>query len=137
MVDTNVSSTAEYQELEQKHNRHLNMMQENVSFRLDSTDSAFLQDRNLRRQALVEFNKMMDRTNIKTETLDFFYREKLVRRLVISLEDQIEKNREITIEILSKAIEKVGLKDESQILLPAIANRMSKIPYAEQCKWEI
>ena len=74
---------------------------------------------------------MMDRTNIKDETLDFFYREKLVRRLVISLEDQIEKNREITIEILSKAIEKVGLKDESQILLPAIANRMSKIPYAE------
>ena len=74
---------------------------------------------------------MMDRTNIKAETLDFFYREKLVRRLVISLEDQIEKNREITIEILSKAIEKVGLKDESQILLPAIANRMSKIPYAE------
>ena len=74
---------------------------------------------------------MMDRTNIKTETLDFFYREKLVRRLVISLEDQIEKNREITIEILSKAIEKVGLKDESQIILPAVANRMSKIPYAE------
>jgi len=30
---------------------------------------------------------MMDRTNIKDETLDFFYREKLVRRLVISLED--------------------------------------------------
>lgn len=74
---------------------------------------------------------MMDRTNIKDETLDFFYREKLVRRLVISLEDQIEKNREITIEILTKAIEKVGLKDESQIILPAIANRMGKIPYAE------
>ena len=74
---------------------------------------------------------MMDRTNIKTETLDFFYREKLVRRLVISLEDQIEKNREITIEILTKAIEKVGFKDESQIILPAIANRMSKVPYAE------
>lgn len=29
-------------------------------------------------------------------------------------------------------IEKVGFKDESQIILPAIANRMSKIPYAEQ-----
>jgi hypothetical protein len=28
-------------------------------------------------------------------------------------------------------IEKVGLKDESQIILPSIANRMSKIPYAE------
>lgn len=30
--------------------------------------------------------------------------------------------------------ERVGLKEESQILLPAIANRMNKIPYAEQCK---
>ena len=54
-----------------------------------------------------------------------------MRRLVISLEDQIEKNREITIGIITKAIERVGLKDESQILIPAIANRMSKIPYAE------
>ena len=76
----------------------------------------------------------MDRENLKNETIDFFYREKLVRRLVISLEDQIEKNREITIEILTKAIEKVGFKDESQIILPAIANRMSKVPYAESCK---
>ena len=73
----------------------------------------------------------MDRGNLKTETIDFFYREKLVRRLVISLEDQIEKNREITIEILTKAIEKVGFKEESQIILPAIANRMCKVPYAE------
>ena len=32
-------------------------------------------------------------------------------------------------------IEKVGLKDESQIILPSIANRMSKIPYAESCKF--
>ena len=73
----------------------------------------------------------MDRGNLKTETIDFFYREKMVRRMVISLEDQIEKNREITIEILTKAIEKVGFKEESQIILPAIANRMCKVPYAE------
>lgn len=73
----------------------------------------------------------MDRSNVKDETIDFFYREKLVRRLVIGLEDQIEKNRELAIEILSKAIERVGLKDESQIILPAVANRMCKIPYAE------
>jgi hypothetical protein len=93
------AQTPEYQELEQKHARHLNMLQEN--------------DRNLRRQALIEFNKLMDRTNLKDQTIEFYYREKLVRRLVISLEDQIEKNREITIEILTKAIERVGLKDES------------------------
>lgn len=30
-----------------------------------------------------------------------------------------------------RTIERVGLKEESNILLPGIANRMSKIPYAE------
>lgn len=53
---------------------------------------------------------------------------------MISLDDQIEKNRELTIEILTKFIERTGFKEESQILLPAIANRMNKIPFAEQCK---
>jgi hypothetical protein len=32
---------------------------------------------------------------------------------VIALEDQIEKNRELAIEILTKLIERVGLKDEA------------------------
>jgi hypothetical protein len=32
---------------------------------------------------------------------------------VIALEDQIEKNREIAIEIIQKMTERVGLKDES------------------------
>lgn len=63
--------------------------------------------------------------------IEFFYREKLVRRLVLCLEDQIEKNREYAIEIMTKAIERVGLKDEANIILPAIANRMNKIPYPE------
>jgi hypothetical protein len=30
--------------------------------------------------------------------------------------------------------ERVGLKDEAQILLPAIIARMNNIPYPEQCK---
>lgn len=34
--------------------------------------------------------------------MEFYYREKLVRRLILSLEDQIEKNRELAIEIMSK-----------------------------------
>ena len=88
----------------------------------------------MRRQALVEFNKQMEREK-NDAIIEYFYREKLARRLVLSLEDQIEKNRELTIEILTKAIERVGLKEESQILLPAIANRMNKTPYAESCKF--
>jgi len=45
--------------------------------------------------------------------LEFFYREKLCKRLVICLEDQVEKNREISIEILSHMVEESGLKEES------------------------
>ena len=86
MVDP-VSGSAAYLEFEQKHNRHLNMLQEN--------------DRNLRRQALNEFNKVIERER-SNEVIELFFRDKLVRRLIIGLEDQIEKNREIAIEILIK-----------------------------------
>lgn len=88
-------------------------------------------DRNLRRQALVEFNKVIDSSAVTDQLIEFYYREKLVRRLIMTLEDQIEKNRELAIEIMSKAIERVGLKGEAQILLPAIANRMGKQPFPE------
>lgn len=37
----------------------------------------------------------------------------------------------MTCEILSQFIERVGLKEEAQIILPAIAARMCKIPFAE------
>lgn len=84
----------------------------------------------MRRQALVEFNKVVDREK-NDAIIEYFFREKLVRRLVICLEDQIEKNREYSIEIMIKCIERVGLKDEANIILPAIANRMNKVPFAE------
>ena len=75
--------------------------------------------------------------------MEFFYRERLAKRLVITLEDQIEKNRELAIEIIQKyallyiminayrQTERVGLKEESQILLPAIAARMNNTPFPE------
>jgi hypothetical protein len=44
---------------------------------------------------------------------EFFYRERLAKRLVLAIEDQIEKNREIAIDIIQRMTEKVGLKDES------------------------
>ena len=43
----------------------------------------------------------MDREK-SDEIVELFFRERLARRLVIALEDQIEKNREIAIEILGK-----------------------------------
>jgi len=75
----------------------------------------------------------MDREK-DTQIIDCFYRDKLVRRTIICLDDQIEKNREVAIDIMTKAVERCGLKDEAQILLPAIAKRMNKLPYPEQCK---
>lgn len=64
--------------------------------------------------------------------LEYFYRERLCKRLVLCLEDQVEKNREISIEIIQSMVEKVGFREESQIILPAIAARMGKMPYPEQ-----
>lgn len=40
----------------------------------------------------------------------------------------------MSIEIFTKMIERVGLKEEAQILLPAIANRLNKTPFPEPCK---
>jgi len=74
---------------------------------------------------------MMD-SSVSDEFLDFFYREKLVRRLVLTLEDQIEKNREFAIEIMSKATERIGLKTEAGLILPAVATRMKTNPFPEQ-----
>ena len=34
--------------------------------------------------------------------MEFYYREKLVRRMIMTLEDSIEKNRELAIEIMTK-----------------------------------
>lgn len=45
---------------------------------------------------------MIESTSISDDLIEFYYREKLVRRLIMTLEDQIEKNRELAIEIISK-----------------------------------
>jgi hypothetical protein len=93
-----IGDSEAYKEFETRHNRYLNMLQEN--------------DRNLRRQALNEFKKACENQNNK-EVLQLFYIDKLCKRLVLCLEDQVEKNRELTIEIITTCIEKVGLKEEA------------------------
>jgi len=70
---TAIASNPKYHELEGKHNRHLNMLADN--------------DRNLRRQALIEFNKVIDSKEFADDLVEFYYREKLIRRLVLTLED--------------------------------------------------
>jgi hypothetical protein len=78
-----VAMSVDYKEFELKHNRHLNMMQENVSW---VSCFQFKQDRNLRRQALAEFSKVLEKEK-SNAIVEFFFRERLARRLVISLDD--------------------------------------------------
>jgi hypothetical protein len=59
----------------------------------------FIQDRNIRRQALNDFKKAVNNTK-DDKILIYFYRERLCKRLVLCLEDQVEKNRELSIEII-------------------------------------
>eukprot|EP00347_Sterkiella_histriomuscorum_P014258 403361569 len=116
MVDS-VATTEAYQEFEKKNNRFLNMLQDN--------------DRNIRRQGLDGVRRSLNEEKDQ-RIVEFFYREKLAKRLIIVLEDQTEKNRELSIDIIQNMTEKFGLKEEAQILLPAIAARMNNIPYPEQ-----
>jgi len=78
----------------------------------------------------MEFRKACTNTK-NTKIIEYFYRERLCKRLVICLDDQVEKNREISIEIITEMVEKVGFLEESQIILPSIANRMIKTPFSE------
>ena len=75
------------------------------------------EDRNLRRQALNEFKKVLENPK-NLDVAEFFYRQRLCKRLVICLDDQVEKNREISIQIINNMVEKFGFKEESQIILP-------------------
>ena len=43
----------------------------------------------------------------------------------------MEKNREISIEIMQEMLEHAGFKEESQIIIPACAARMAKLPFPE------
>lgn len=119
MEDKIVESEA-YVEFEQRHNRYLNMLAE--------------EDRALRKQALLEFRKSVN-ANKDPKVLEFFYRQRLCKRTVLTLEDQVEKNREVAIEIMMTMVEHAGFKEEAQIILPAVAARMGKTPFPEPCKY--
>jgi len=114
-----IAESEAYKDFEQRHNRHLNMLSDG--------------DRNIRKQALAELKQAVAQQQ-DSGVLEVFYQDKLCRRLVICLEDPIEKNRELAIEIVTLAIDKVGLHEEAQIIIPAICKRMNSQPYQEQCK---
>ncbi len=57
--------------------------------------------------------------------------------LLKTLEDPIEKHREITINIIDKLLDEINFEDKIllSMLILSIINRLNKIPFAETCKW--
>lgn len=87
-------------------------------------------ERNIRLKALKDFDK-----NLLSEendaVLSKFWRDHLLKPLVLIYDDKVEKLREIAINITTQLIERFEVKEEAQVIIPGIVERMNKIPYAE------
>ena len=57
--------------------------------------------------------------------LDEFFRKLLVKPLIVAYSDTVEKHREMAIEITKTTLEAIGLKDEAQLILPAVIGRLN------------
>ena len=56
--------------------------------------------------------------------------------LLKTLEDPIEKHREMTISLFDKLLDKINFEDKVllSMLILSIISRLNKIPFAETCK---
>lgn len=88
-------------------------------------------EKNIRLKALKEFNKdLFEESN--DAVISKFWRNHLLKPLVLIYDDKVEKLRELAIEITSKLIDRFELKDEAQVIISGVVARMDKIPFPEQ-----
>lgn len=87
-------------------------------------------ERNIRLKALKDFDKnLLDEKN--DHVLSKFWRDHLLKPLVLIYDDKIEKLREFAINITSQLVERFELQEEAQVIIPGIVARMNKIPFPE------
>ena len=62
--------------------------------------------------------------------------QSLMNSLIKTLEDPIEKHRELTITIIDKILDEINFEDKVilSMLILCIISRLNKIPFAETCK---
>ena len=62
--------------------------------------------------------------------------QSLMNSLLKTLEDPIEKHREMTISLFEKLLEQINFEDKVllSMLILCIISRLNKIPFAETCK---
>lgn len=77
--------------------------------------------------------EQMLKTAKNLEILKEFYRKELYRRLLfIVTNDTISNHREKALEYFKTIIETINeVSDEISVILPALADRMNKLPFAE------
>ena len=95
-----------------------------------------IKDRNIRKQGLIKINKELLLTSHK-EYVHQLLSQSLMNSLLKTLEDPIEKHREITINIIDKLLDEINFEDKIllSMLILSIINRLNKIPFAETCKF--
>lgn len=87
-------------------------------------------ERNIRLKALKDFDKnLLDEKN--DNVLAKFWRDHLLKPLVLIYDDKIEKLRELAINITTQLVDRFELKEEAQVIIPGIVARMNKIPFPE------
>ena len=62
--------------------------------------------------------------------------QSLMNSLLKTLEDPIEKHREMTISLFEKLLDAINFEDKIllSMLISCIISRLNKIPFAETCK---
>jgi len=85
---------------------------------------------------LIKINKELLLTSHK-EYVHQLLSQSLMNSLLKTLEDPIEKHREITINIIDKLLDEINFEDKIllSMLILSIINRLNKIPFAETCKF--
>ena len=63
--------------------------------------------------------------------------QSLMNSLLKTLEDPIEKHREMTISLFDKLLDEINFEDKVllSMLILCIISRMNKIPFAETCNY--
>jgi hypothetical protein len=94
-----------------------------------------IKDRNIRKQGLIKINKELLLTPHK-EYVQQLLSQSLMNCLLKTLEDPIEKHREITISLFEKLLDEINFEDKVllSMLILCIISRLNKIPFAETCK---
>jgi len=114
------SQRASYLELVTKHKRDINCLND--------------EDKNTRKRGIIKLNRELFKSEVDKEDYFEFYSKELKKPLLRTVEDQVEKCRELSLEIITKFVENLGdkMKEEVNFIIPVLLSRINNIPYPEE-----